>query len=43
MRAFLASPDAVWRAASEIAGLMLEDQGPLAPAPVAPAPERKQP
>ena len=35
-----------WRAASEIAGLMLEDQWPLAPVPLAPAPpapERKQP
>ena len=33
----------MWRSASEIAGLMLEDQWPLAPLPVHPAPERKQP
>lgn len=31
----------MWRAASEIAGLMLEDQWPLAPTPVVPATERK--
>ena len=39
---YLRSLGEMWRAASEIAGLMLEDQWPLAPAPVAPAPERKQ-
>ncbi len=33
----------MWRAASEVAGMMLEDQWPLPPRPVAPAPERKQP
>jgi cobalt-zinc-cadmium efflux system outer membrane protein len=33
----------MWRAASEIAGLMLEDQWPLAPAPGTPAPKGKQP
>lgn len=40
---YLRSLGEMWRAASEIAGLMLEDQWPLAPTPVAPAPERKQP
>ncbi|CAN5458248.1 TolC family protein [soil metagenome] len=40
---YLRSLGEMWRAASEIAGLMLEDQWPLASAPVAPAPERKQP
>jgi cobalt-zinc-cadmium efflux system outer membrane protein len=39
---YLRSLGEMWRAASEIAGLMLEDQWPLAPTPVAPAPERKQ-
>lgn len=33
----------MWRSASEIAGLMLEDQWPLCSAPAAPAPERKLP
>lgn len=40
---YLRSLGEMWRAASEIAGLMLEDQWPLAPAPVSPAPKRKQP
>ncbi len=38
---YLRSLGEMWRAASEIAGLMLEDQWPLAPVP--PATERKQP
>lgn len=40
---YLRSLGEMWRSASDIAGLMLEDQWPIAPAPVAPAPERKQP
>lgn len=40
---YLRSLGEMWRAASEIAGLTLEDQWPPAPAPVAPTPERKQP
>lgn len=40
---YLRSLGEMWRSASEIAGLMLEDQWPLSPAPVAPAPEGKQP
>ncbi len=40
---YLRSLGEMWRSASEIAGLMLEDQWPLALAPVAPTPERKQP
>ncbi len=40
---YLRSLGEMWRAASEIAGLMLEDQWPLAPAPVLPAPKRNQP
>ena len=40
---YLRSLSEKWRAASEIAGLMLEDQWPLATTPVAPAPEGKQP
>lgn len=40
---YLRSLGEMWQAASEIAGLMLEDHWPLAPAaPVAPPPERKQ-
>ncbi len=38
---YLRSLGEMWRSASDIAGLMLEDQWPLAPVP--PAPERKQP
>jgi outer membrane protein, heavy metal efflux system len=40
---YIRSLGEMWRAASEIAGLMLEDHWPLAPTPVAPATERKQP
>lgn len=40
---YLRSLGEMWRSASDIAGLMLEDQWPLAPAAVPPPPERKQP
>ena len=40
---YLRSLSEMWRAASEIAGLMLEDQWPLANTPIETAPERKQP
>ena len=40
---YLRSLGEMWRSASEIAGLMLEDQWPLAPTLVVPAPERNQP
>ena len=40
---YLRSLGEMWRAASEIAGFMLEDQWPLTPTPIAPAREGKQP
>lgn len=40
---YLRSLGEMWKSASEIAGLMLEDQWPVPPMPLPDAPERKQP